>query len=162
MGDVIDLSLWSDGAGVFYDYTALAILASRPNAAIDGDLLLNVAYTGVATRPLLTLGDPVVFDDVLGAQIDSGLSFNRYLTSNLTIEALVYSSAYTCLYGLHYGDLSPGSQFIGDDTRRPIAYGNACPTEVSYYPTSIRVTRSSQLRCGPGSGWPCRSRARPE
>ena len=25
-----------------------------------------------------------------------------------------------------------------------------------------RVTRSSQLRCGPASGWPCRSRARPE
>jgi hypothetical protein len=141
-GDVITLKLWADAEGLTYDYTALAVMVSRPNIAEDGDILFNVAYTGVTQYPSLTLGDPSMYSITNDFLVTSGpFALALAVSGDRTFGVISFDASFAFLFILAFGDpLNVTTSVLAlSDTTRPYYATNKVPTAVDWTPSSIRV-----------------------
>jgi hypothetical protein len=141
-GDVITISVWASSAGLTYDYSAMAVMVSRPDVAEGGDILLNVAYAGVAGYPTLTEGAPGVYSTDNALLITSGASLSASINADRTFGALEFDAAFAFLFIVAFGDPEnqPRSVLGVSTDTRPYYLTNKVPTSVAWLGTSIRVT----------------------
>lgn len=130
VGDVLEMWFWADAAGMDVDYQALALYPTQLRSEVDGQLLISARYTP-ALLPALTLGTPSQWL-IFGAIVSSGLALSTQLGGFPSdVEAIVFN---TGIYGAFL------NSELADDSVRPSYNAFNAPTDVSYYPTSIRVT----------------------
>lgn len=138
LGDLLEIYLWTDNpAEVVFDYDALAIAVSRPRVAPQGTVLLETHYLTFVQFPVLTLGAP----DYNNARATNADNFDGNVSvelfDDLTIHAQCVDTART-VYRMYYGDRNTATPFE-DTYTRPFYDPNSIPTDIAFYPTSIRV-----------------------
>jgi hypothetical protein len=138
LGDVLDVYLWTDNPDeVNFDYSALAIAPTRPHIAPHGTVVLGTHYLSFVQFPALTLGSP----DWNNPKATNANNFDNNATvelfDDLTIQAQATDTEDT-IYRVYYGDRNTATPFE-DSYTRPFYDPNSVPTDITWYPTSIKV-----------------------
>lgn len=139
LGDVLDVYLWTDNpAEVALDYYALALCVTQPRVAAAGTVLLNAVYSNFVQMPVLTLGSPD-YNNPRNTNVNDG---NNNVPIELVFDGLGIA-AFAIDPGCHLFKIAIGDatnpQFFQDANERPFYNPDTVPTDIEFYPTSIRV-----------------------
>jgi hypothetical protein len=129
VGDVLELALWSNKTDSNWDYKAYQIQVSRLILFDKPRLLVPCNFAALSTQPVLTLGSPVYFPQLLyPCHLDKALSG---ISAATFYESLYPKDTYG-LFRVNYGDYSyqNGCSWVTSVSYRPYYYRNYVPTQL--------------------------------